>query len=325
MKAILTWPSFISTPATAVLGAKCYASLLENIDYTDAECIRLAVSKVLGIGIIAGGSIVKLPQISIIWRSRSGRGISLSAYILELVSCAINSVYSVRNGYAFSTYGENLFLTIQNAIITLLIIHYKPLISRKDSNAPQVLAGMVAIAISAIGLLLVPIETLTLLQGLTIPISAIAKVPQIVANERNKSTGNLAVFTVVANMLGCFARVFTTLTEVKDPLVLWGFILSSILNTVIGVQMYAYWGRSEAAAAKYNLPTKARLNGEEKSSGEAAAIEMQPKSMSASATLSEADAGGRWTPPAYSPARTPSSTSIPATTPGGRKWARKID
>ncbi|KAG8849042.1 hypothetical protein FRB96_000942 [Tulasnella sp. 330] len=322
---IITWPGFISAPATAVLGAKCYTSLLENIDYSDVECIRLGVSKALGIGIIAGGSIVKVPQISIIWRSGSGRGVSLSGYVLELISCAINSVYSIRNGYAFSTYGENLFLTIQNAIVTLLIIHYKPLLTRKDSNASQLLAGIVTMAISAIGLLVLPSETLTILQGLTIPISAIAKVPQIISNERNKSTGNLAVFTVIANVLGCFARVFTTLTEVKDPLVLWGFILASILNTVIGVQMYAYWGRSEAAA-KYRLPTeKTRSSVEEKVPIDTA-VELKPIIASQNFPRSGTpEAGNRRTPPAYTPtARTP-SVSLTATTPGGRKWARKVD
>lgn len=71
--------------------------------------------------------------------SGSARGLSLPAYvrspkhleskltleqILETFSYAISLAYASRNAFPFSTYGENLFLTIQNVIITLLIVWY---------------------------------------------------------------------------------------------------------------------------------------------------------------------------------------------------------
>lgn len=249
----------------------------------------------------------------IVLRTRSARGLSVSAFTLELVSCAISTLYNIRNAYAFSTYGENLFLTIQNAIITLQILHYKPTLTRRDSNAPKVLAAAVTMLASAIGLYVVPLSTLTLLQGLTIPISAIAKLPQIIANEKHKSTGNLSRFVVIANIVGCVARVFTTLTEVQDPLVLWGFILSSILNVVIGIQMYAYWGKGDQQ--KYRLPTE--------KSNDVSGIELQTKTPVKSELAPPVDttpASGRRTPPGYSPA----ARGSPA--PGGqRRWARKVD
>lgn len=46
--------------------------------------------------------------------------------ILETFSYAITLSYAARNAFPFSTYGENLFLTIQNVIITLLIVWYSP-------------------------------------------------------------------------------------------------------------------------------------------------------------------------------------------------------
>ncbi len=242
----------------------------------------------------------------------------MSAFLLELVSCAISTVYNVRNGYAFSTYGENLFLTIQNAIIALQIIHFRPTLTRRDSNAPQVYGTAAAMLLSGAGLYLSPIGTLTLLQGLTIPISAIAKLPQILANEKHKSTGNLSRFVVIANILGCAARIFTTITEVNDPLVLWGFILSSILNVVIGIQMYAYWGRSGPGGltdSKYRLPTeKVKLDVSDREG-----IELQPTQSRSgnrldTTNLPRAGSPGPRTPPTYSPA--------PG---GGRRWTRKVD
>jgi mannose-P-dolichol utilization defect protein 1 len=44
--------------------------------------------------------------------------------ILETASYGISLAYASRNRFPFSTYGENFFLTIQNVIITLLIIFF---------------------------------------------------------------------------------------------------------------------------------------------------------------------------------------------------------
>jgi mannose-P-dolichol utilization defect protein 1 len=42
---------------------ECYTSLVENLDMGDVQCIKYSLSKVLGIGIVVGGSVMKVPQI----------------------------------------------------------------------------------------------------------------------------------------------------------------------------------------------------------------------------------------------------------------------
>jgi mannose-P-dolichol utilization defect protein 1 len=76
--------------------------------------VRYSISKVLGIGIVVGGGIVKVPQIIKIVNSKSARGVSLASYLLDTASLLIVVAYNVRSHFPFSTYGENLFLTIQN-------------------------------------------------------------------------------------------------------------------------------------------------------------------------------------------------------------------
>ena len=49
-----------------------------------------------------------------------------SAYFLETMDYAITLAYSFRHQFPFSTYGENLFLTVQIALITHLIIYFAP-------------------------------------------------------------------------------------------------------------------------------------------------------------------------------------------------------
>jgi mannose-P-dolichol utilization defect protein 1 len=42
---------------------ECYTSLVENLDISDVQCIKYSLSKGLGIGIVVGGSIMKVPQV----------------------------------------------------------------------------------------------------------------------------------------------------------------------------------------------------------------------------------------------------------------------
>ncbi len=54
------------------------------------------------------------------------------------------------------------------------------------------------------------------------------------------------VFTYLA---GSLSRIFTTLQEVDDKLILYGFIAGFALNAVLAAQMVYYW-RSSAATAE---------------------------------------------------------------------------
>lgn len=42
---------------------KCYVSLVENLSIEDVDCIKYSLSKGLGVGIVVGGSIMKVPQL----------------------------------------------------------------------------------------------------------------------------------------------------------------------------------------------------------------------------------------------------------------------
>ncbi|KAK6903499.1 mannose-P-dolichol utilization defect 1 [Kwoniella mangroviensis CBS 10435] len=244
-------PSFLRQPAEALIGEQCYDILVYNFDITHVDCLKYALSKGLGLGIVVGGGIVKIPQILKIVGSGSARGLSLSAYILETASYAINLAYASRNRFPFSTYGENFFLTIQNVIITLLILFFSTprgaiLTSKQSSggNLSKVITGLVITLVTGVVLWsenLCPPGMLALLQAATLPLSLISKAPQILSNHKHKSTGNLSAFAVFNALLGCLARLFTTQQEVDDPLIFWGFAGAAVLNAVLALQMIAYW------------------------------------------------------------------------------------
>ena len=60
-------------------------------------------------------------------------------------------------------------------------------------------------------------------------------------------------------LAGSLSRIFTTLQEVDDKLILYGFISGFVLNAVLATQMVMYWGQpSEKAKGKRKVqPIKA--------------------------------------------------------------------
>lgn len=75
--------------------------------------------------------------------------------------------------------------------------------------APLVmLLGSIAYALASETL--VPASTLAFLQTLTIPLSLSSKVPQIVANQQARSTGQLSTFLVVNSLAGCVGLFLRT-------------------------------------------------------------------------------------------------------------------
>lgn len=232
---------------------------------------------------------------------RSARGLSLPAYVLETLAYAITTAYSYRNEFPFSTYGENLFLTIQNTIITLLIMYFPstPLRTSQPTGTRLAVASA-ASAASAVVLYALPKDILAMLQVATLPLSLFSKLPQIRQNARAHSTGQLSAFAVISQIVGCLARLFTTATEVGDLIVTAGFALALILNLVLGAQMWLYWGKDEK---------------EDVGKTQIGALSEKEKENWASERQERVDVVV--TPKSPVPRHTASPT--------GRKWARKVD
>lgn len=216
------------------------------------ECLKLGVSKVLGLGIVLAGSIVKLPQLLKLVNAKSGAGLSMTGYILETIGYIITLAYNVRLAFPFSTYGETAFISVQNVLILVLILHY----ARKDVYALGVIGAVIALAYPLFASKLVSYKHLQILQGLSIPLSLASKLPQIYTNYRNGSTGQLSAFTVFNYLAGSAARVFTTLTEVNDPVIFWGFVVAAALNAVLAAQMVFYWKSSPKTPMTPQQPIK---------------------------------------------------------------------
>ncbi|EMC94394.1 hypothetical protein BAUCODRAFT_35606 [Baudoinia panamericana UAMH 10762] len=230
-------PKPLSDVAAQLLGPVCYASLVDNINITDAECMKLAISKALGIGIIGASSIVKIPQLLKLLNSQSAEGISFLSYLLETASYLITFIYNVRNQFPFSTYGEIALIAIQNVAISVLVLQY----SGRAAAAGVFIAGLAGAAFALYSNSITSMGMLQYFQAGAGILGVASKLPQILTIFREGGTGQLSAFAVFNYLAGSLSRIFTTLQEVPDRLILYGFIAGFVLNAVLAAQVVYYW------------------------------------------------------------------------------------
>jgi mannose-P-dolichol utilization defect protein 1 len=175
-----------------IIGDACYKALVLDVDLANTECLKLAVSKGLGIGIIAASSIVKVPQIVKLVRSKSASGVSFLSYLLETSSYLISLAYNIRKGFPFSTFGETALILGQNVIITVLVLNY----AGRASAAAVFVAVLAASVVTLFSEKILPMEALRVLQGGAGVLGVASKVPQIAAIWKQGGTGQLSAFTV---------------------------------------------------------------------------------------------------------------------------------
>jgi mannose-P-dolichol utilization defect protein 1 len=272
-------PKPVADLGASLIGTQCYKTLLLDVDPSHTECLKLAVSKGLGIGIIGASSIVKVPQLLKLLNSQSAEGLSFLSYLLESSSYLISLAYNVRHGFPFSTYGETALILVQNIAIASLVLKY----SGNQLGIAGWIGGLVAAGSALFNEQWVGDERLSLLQATAGVLGVASKVPQILTIWTEGGTGQLSAFAVVNYLLGSLTRIFTTLQEVNDPLILYGFIAGFALNLVLFLQVVYYW----------NAPASKDTESKKLEKPIAANAKQTAKAVSSGAAQSYANAAGK--------------------------------
>lgn len=186
-------PPSVSGPISELLTPACYSSLLLDFNpNASPDCVKLALSKAIGIGIITLSTIVKVPQLLKLISSRSSRGLSFTSYVLETAGYLCTLAYNFRSGNPVSTYGEIGLIAVQNVIIAVLVLHYSGKSLAAATFVPVVAGVLYALFNEGV----VDAKMMGYLQAATIPLGLASKIPQIITVARNKSTGQLSAFAV---------------------------------------------------------------------------------------------------------------------------------
>lgn len=228
-----------------LLSKQCCHKFLVDFDFLDNDCLKLALSKGLGYGIIVASTMVKLPQVLKIVGAQSGAGLSVFGTLLELLAISFNASYSYGMKYPFTAWGEALFLLCETALIAFLVLWYD---KRKMGASLFVLvySGLLYTLMSG----LTPINVLWSLQAANLPLAISGKMIQAYRNLKNKHTGQMSVITIWLLSLGCVARIFTSIQETGDQLVVVTYIVASLANFILVSQVHYYWKNTESFIKK---------------------------------------------------------------------------
>lgn len=217
----------------------CYDEFFLNLNFLDVPCLKIVLSKGLGIGIILGSVMVKLPQILKLMGAKSAEGLSFKSVLLELFAITGTMAYSIANNFPFSAWGEALFLMLQTVAIGFLIQHYRG----RTSHGLLFMVVYFALLV----LLLSPITTasvVTYMQASNMPSVIISRLIQAASNFQNGHTGQLSAISVFLLFAGSLARIFTSLQETGDTLMAVTYVISSACNGIIALQVLYYWNAS---------------------------------------------------------------------------------
>lgn len=231
-------PQVLLNISNKLFGPACTSQLFESFEIwplttSNPLCTKLFIRKSLNVAILSGASLLKLPQLFKIILNQSSKGLSLTGHVLELTASTVSATYNFRVGNEFLVYGETVFGSIQNALLVLCIGFY--------GNKMIKLLLITALYSVFLSTLLIPnyisISQLSILQAFTIPLTAFAKLPQIYQVWSSNSVGQLSSISVFLAMVGSLARLYTSTSEVKDPIILIGHSSTAILNTILFLQV----------------------------------------------------------------------------------------
>lgn len=195
--------------------------------------------------IIAGSVLVKVPQVLKILNSKSGEGINIVGVVLDLLAISFHLSYNFMHGYPFSAWGDSTFLAIQTVTIAVLVLFFN---GRKAQSGLFLVGYVVLMYVLNSGL--TPMSVLFTIQSCNIPILLVGKLSQAYTNYQAGSTGQLSAATVIMMFAGSVARIFTSIQETGDFMIILTFIASTFANSVILGQLIYYWNKPAGVKVK---------------------------------------------------------------------------
>jgi mannose-P-dolichol utilization defect 1 len=221
---------------------------LSQIPLLSGGCLSQLVAKALGVAIIVGSCLNKVPIMINMLNAKSAAGISGNSLYGEAVVYANGAMYGFLEGHPFTAYGENASLLVQNVVLVAMMWTYLGRTTSPVKVQEQVLVvlGFAIYFISVLSFL--PRDYRYLLMSATWPVMLYARGSQVMETFSVKHTGNLSIVTTTMNLVGSLIRILTTIKETGDMVVLSGYLLSGSLSFIMFVQYWLYLERTQELA-----------------------------------------------------------------------------
>lgn len=224
---------------SSLIPAECLKNLSSG-DISNVECLKIITSKILGSGIVAASTLVKVPQILKLYHAKSSEGISFYGVLLELISMTATTSYSFNKKFPFSAWGDSLFLMLETATIAYLVLYYG-----KNYHKIVAFTSSYSLILYLFMSGLTPIRILWTCQAFSLPITVSGKLLQALVNYKNGHTGHLSAVSMVLLFLGGLARIFTSIQETGDSLMIVTFCVAASANLLLVLQIFYYWAATQ--------------------------------------------------------------------------------
>lgn len=209
----------------------------------EKECISYLISKGLSIGIVLFSFTSKLPQILYMLNTKDMKGLSYISIYLDILSTLFYTMYPYHMGYPFLTYGEGLIILFQNFLIFFICWKYDTYQSADKNNMSFSLLLVSFLFLCYKGFF--DEKIWKIIGSASTVLSMGSRITQIHTSYKSKSTGPLSTITYGLNMMGNAARIFTSLKETNDIIMVGGFVVSFVLNLIIFLQIIYYNKKDE--------------------------------------------------------------------------------
>ena len=129
----------------------------------------------LGVAILGGACVTKVPQVMSVLRARSTAGISSLSLELELYCGLIHVCYGIYNKLAITAYGEAAVIWLQNLVLLGILYVWR----RESFLRPAALVTVAALVLTPVALDQVDAQLMSRAYDLNSTIYLVSKIPQI--------------------------------------------------------------------------------------------------------------------------------------------------
>jgi len=218
-------------------------------------------SKGLSVCVVAGAMLGKLPQVHMIWKAKSSKGVSFVSMWTEVFSMGVQFAYNVVRKTPLSTYAEVPILYVQLLLLCTVAAWADGYLG------PRVWSLCLAITLVTVAMAMkfVPVAITLAMYTANAALGLLIFLPQVIANARNRSTGQLSFVVTVMTFSGSTTRLFTTLVEVDDLPLRLTMSINWLLTAILVGQFWVYkpW-ENVAVTVKQSADERAEIGDEER-------------------------------------------------------------
>ncbi|XP_056312876.1 mannose-P-dolichol utilization defect 1a [Danio aesculapii] len=223
---------------TFFMPEKCYDQFFFYFNVMHVPCLKIVLSKTMGIFILMGIVIAPLSQIWKILCCGSSDGLCLTSVFLDLLAISTHAAFCYTQNFPIGAWGESLLAVIQIALLALLIQHHRGK-TIKGIFLLVLFYGFMFLLASPF----TPVSVVWTLYEWNVLFVIAGRFFQIVSNFRCGHTGQLSTLSVFLVFLGSLGRVFSSLQDAGFSFSAQMQALACCCSGLILAQILMYWNK----------------------------------------------------------------------------------